>query len=168
MIPVFVLSYFSGLPYAKLIAAGVYAVATITDYLDGYIARKYNLITNLGRILDPLGDKLLTFSALLCITIDKVIPFWALGVFFVKEALMGLGGLLIQYRAKVDMPPSNYLGKTATALFFIVCLALLLFEGIPQKAAIMMVSAALIVSLAALISYYSSFRVIMAKKNRTE
>jgi cardiolipin synthase len=168
LVPVFVLSYFSELPNSRLIAATVYAVATLTDYLDGYIARKYNLITNLGRILDPLGDKLLTFSALLCITIDRVIPFWALAVFFIKEALMGLGGMLIQYRARVDMPSSNYLGKAATVLFFVVCIALLIFDEISQKVAVVMVSAALLVSLAALISYYSSFRVIMAKKNKAE
>ena len=95
LVPVFIIVYFSELNAAHAYAAGVYLLAAATDYFDGMIARKYKLVTKLGRILDPLGDKIMTFAVLLCITIDKIIPVWAVVVFFLKECLMGIGGLLI-------------------------------------------------------------------------
>ena len=60
----------------KVAAAAVYAVASFTDFLDGFIARKYGLISNMGKILDPVGDKLMTLAVLTCITVDGVIPVW--------------------------------------------------------------------------------------------
>ena len=117
LVPGFIIVYFSGLQQARLLAVCIYALATFTDFLDGYIARRFNLITNLGKVLDPLGDKMFTFSVLACITIDSIIPVWVLLIFMVKEAMMGLGGLIIHRRARVEIPPSNYFGKTATVLF---------------------------------------------------
>ena len=88
------------------IAIIIYVLASITDVLDGYIARKYNLITKLGKILDPMADKLLQFSALLGLWIVGIIPFWITLVFFLKEICMGLGALkLLKNKAKI------YFGK---------------------------------------------------------
>ncbi len=161
LVPVFVVLYFSGLDHAALWAALVYALATFTDFLDGYLARRFNLITNLGKVLDPLGDKMFTFAVLACITIDGIIPVWVLVVFAVKEASMGLGGLLIHRRAKVEIPPSNYLGKTATVLFFVICAGLILFPDIPHIVAVGAISLCLVVSLAAFVSYILRFFQIM-------
>lgn len=166
LVPVFVIVYFSNGAHAGAWAVGVYILATFTDYLDGHLARKYNLITNLGKVLDPLGDKMLTFAVLACITIDGLIPGWVVAVFVIKELLMGLGGLLIHRRAKVEIPPSNYIGKTATVMFFVICAVLILFDGIPHTAAVIMISAALAVSMAAFVSYLCKFREIMAEKKQ--
>ena len=73
LVPVFVAAYFLDGGKVKVFAAAVYALATLTDFLDGFIARKYNLITNLGRVLDPIGDKLMTLAVVSCITIDRII-----------------------------------------------------------------------------------------------
>ncbi|MBQ8429200.1 MAG: CDP-diacylglycerol--glycerol-3-phosphate 3-phosphatidyltransferase [Clostridia bacterium] len=67
MIPVFVLVFFLDgvLPYNYVIAAAIFALAACTDFIDGYIARKYKLVTNLGKFLDPIADKVLVSTAML-------------------------------------------------------------------------------------------------------
>ena len=95
-----------------------YVLASVTDILDGYIARKYNLITDLGKILDPLADKLLQFSALVGLWVVDVIPFWITLVFFLKEIFMGLGAIKLLRRNDVVVS-SKWFGKLSTILFFI-------------------------------------------------
>ena len=166
MVPVYVVVYFSGIEHAHLLAVIVYALATFTDFLDGYLARKNNQITNLGKVLDPLGDKMLTTAVLVCLLIDGVIPGWLVLIVVIKEAMMGLGGLVIHRKAHVEIPPSNYIGKTATVLFFVTCAVLILFD-IETKIAAIMVSVAVAVSIAAFISYLCRFIRIM-KLSRTK
>lgn len=171
LVPAFIVAYFSGASYSHLIAVGIYVIATFTDFLDGYLARKYNLITNLGKVLDPLGDKMLTMAVLACITIDRVIPFWFLLIILGKEFLMGLGGLVIHRYAKVEIPPANYFGKTATVLFFAVCVTLILLDSfhieVRHGVSAVMVGAAVLVSLAAFVSYIVGFaKIIRGKKSK--
>jgi Phosphatidylglycerophosphate synthase len=156
LVPAFVILYFSGLVHAKYYAALTYFLASFTDFLDGYIARRFNLITNLGRVLDPLGDKMFTLAALSCLAIDEIIPLWALCLFFTKEMLMGIGGLWVHKRLQKEMPSANMLGKTATVLFFVVCVILLVVD-VPKNVSIPLISAALSVSMMALVSYLISF-----------
>lgn len=164
LVPVFVLVFFSGIPSAEVWAAVVYAIATLTDFLDGFIARKFGMITNLGKVLDPLGDKMFLFAVLSCMTISDIIPLWVLLIFVVKELCMGLGGLLIHRRAKVEIPPSNYFGKTATVMFFVICVVLIVFPGIPRSAALTLICICLAASLLALMSYIKSYVGIMKAK----
>jgi len=152
LVPVFVTVYFNGSENSHVYATGVYILAAFTDFLDGRIARKYNLVSKLGRILDPLGDKIMTFAVLLCITIDKLVPPWAVVVFFVKEGLMAVGGFII-YKKYCDMPPANIIGKSATVVFIVVCALLMLIRDIPRVYARAMISVAIIVMLAAFVSY---------------
>jgi cardiolipin synthase len=165
LVPVFALTYFAESGSIKIYAAAVYALASFTDFLDGYIARRYSLISNLGKILDPLGDKLMTLTVLACITIDRVIPVWAVIAALVKEMLMLLGGAIIRLKKGGAIPSSNIIGKTSTVVFFIVCVTLMLFKGIPASYRILLISAAIALMLAALISYSKTFIDIM-KKNR--
>ena len=88
LVPVFVIVFFLGGDNAYIYAALVYVLAEVTDCLDGYIARKFHKITRLGRVLDPLADKLMAFTVLVCIVIESRVPVWAALLFFIKEALM--------------------------------------------------------------------------------
>ena len=67
LIPVFVALYLINFPYHEFIATGIFIVASLTDWLDGHLARKYNLVTDLGKFLDPVADKVLVASALILV-----------------------------------------------------------------------------------------------------
>ncbi len=151
MVPSFVGVFFSDIPHAHRWAGVIFLVAAITDMLDGRIARKYNKITRLGRVLDPLADKLMTAAALVCIFVADIIPLWIFIVYAAKEFLMMIGSIVL-YKHIDDVPPSNYLGKTSTVVFFASCLAMMMFE-IPKTAATIVMSCALALTLAAFIVY---------------
>jgi CDP-diacylglycerol--glycerol-3-phosphate 3-phosphatidyltransferase len=159
-VPLFVAAYFGGGTGGgvKKYAIAVYAIAAFTDFLDGFLARRYKLVTELGKILDPLGDKLMTIAVLACITADGLIPVWAVLVAAAKEALMAAGGFVLHRRAGGRIPPSNILGKASTVVFFLVCVTLMLFRGsMDAAAATAMISAALGLMLMALGSYVITF-----------
>jgi CDP-diacylglycerol--glycerol-3-phosphate 3-phosphatidyltransferase len=70
MIPAFVALYLIKFPFHDVIATGVFILASFTDFLDGYIARKYNMVTDLGKFLDPVADKVLVMSALVLLSVE--------------------------------------------------------------------------------------------------
>ncbi|MDR1589586.1 MAG: CDP-alcohol phosphatidyltransferase family protein [Oscillospiraceae bacterium] len=171
LVPLFIVAYFAddgaGVSIKKY-ALAIYALAAFTDFLDGFLARRYKLTTELGKILDPLGDKLMTIAVLTCITIDGLIPVWAVLIAAVKESLMAIGGLILHRRAEGRIPPSNILGKSSAVVFFLVCVTLMLFgERISETAATAMISAALFLMLTALGSYIVTFSAAVKKDNLT-
>ena len=75
LIPIFIFFFLADfIPFGKIIATVIFVLAAITDMLDGKIARKYNMVTNLGKLLDPIADKLLVISGLLLVVVDRTIP----------------------------------------------------------------------------------------------
>lgn len=163
LVPVFAKVFFLPVPAARQWAALIYAAAFATDIADGYIARRFHQVTRLGRILDPLADKLMTFTVILCVAAAGILPTWAVVLFFCKELLMGLGGVFM-FRRTQDVIPSNWLGKASTGVFFVVLAALVLFP-IPYPWAVALISFALALAFAALLRYAAAFRKIMKPKN---
>ncbi|CAG7651493.1 CDP-diacylglycerol--glycerol-3-phosphate 3-phosphatidyltransferase [Paenibacillus solanacearum] len=91
LIPLFLLAMsplLSWLPYSIYIAAALFVLAAATDKLDGYIARKYNQVTNLGKLLDPLADKLLICAALVMLVEAHKLPSWIAVVIIGRELLI--------------------------------------------------------------------------------
>ncbi|MCL1806080.1 MAG: CDP-alcohol phosphatidyltransferase family protein [Oscillospiraceae bacterium] len=156
VVPLVPLIYFSEIPYHHLWAALVYLLASMTDVLDGFIARKYNLVTRLGRVLDPLADKLMSFVVLICIIIENPSLFWAGIVFCVKEGCMGLGAL-VQYKKINDVPPSNLLGKISTAFFFVVCFVILVVPELNETVKLAAIAIAIALNVSAFIWYMLRF-----------
>ena len=169
LVPVFVIAYFTDDNDIKYYAILVYFIAGLSDFLDGFIARKFNAQSKLGKLLDPLGDKLMTFTVLVCITITNTEsrPFLisAALVFFIKEILMGIGGLVLHKKAHVELPPANFIGKASTIVFYAVFIALMLFN-IPNYVVIILVSVAIGLALIALAGYIYSYIKIMKSRSK--
>ncbi len=106
-------------------AACVFLAACLTDVLDGYIARRFNMITDVGKLLDPLADKGMQLTVLVSLAFCRRMPFTAVSVILAKEILMFVGGLFL-YRKQVVVS-ANWYGKAATVLVSACVLAVLLF-----------------------------------------
>ena len=167
MVPIFAVVFFQPFPEARYWAAGVYALAFVTDVLDGWIARHFNQITRLGRILDPLADKLMTFTVIICITAAGIIPVWAVVIFFLKEAAMCIGAMSMLHKID-DVIPANWLGKVSTFVFFVVCGLLVLLPEIPHTWATGMISVALGLTVLAFLYYLWLYVSVLGKKKPTK
>lgn len=111
LIPVYWIIFSQGRLY---IALAVFILASLTDLLDGYIARKYHLITSFGKLMDPLADKLMVISVMLSLALKGIVPWPALIILFAKEALMVIGGALLLDKGVVVY--SKHIGKIAQTL----------------------------------------------------
>lgn len=111
------------LPLNWLLAAIVFAVASITDFLDGQIARRQHLVTNFGKFADPLADKLLVMTALIFLTGFNVVPAWMTAVIVIRElAVTGLRTLIVENNGKVlaaQMPGKIKTFSQMFATFFL-------------------------------------------------
>ena len=123
LVPFFILLYLDGHPYQAL---AVFCIASMTDMLDGYLARRNNQITSFGKLVDPLADKMLVVSALFCHGWKGVFPWAAIILVTIKEIGMITGSLVLLGKKDVVVH-SNYWGKTSTC-FFIAALILGFFH----------------------------------------
>lgn len=127
LIPYFVLFYLKAETQADyLFAAFIILLSGFTDYLDGYIARKYNLITNLGKVLDPFADKLTQLAIVICLIATWKYMGVLVALFVFKELSLVLCNIHL-YRQGVMMDGSLWYGKVATFTFYGCALFLVAF-----------------------------------------
>lgn len=125
LIPIYLLIFFSNLSNRILWAGLIFILAGISDVLDGYIARKYELTTKLGSVLDPFADKMMTFAVLISFTLGKLIPSWILIAMGIKEILLILGGVILYLFKGNQVLPANRYGKIATISFYAATLSII-------------------------------------------
>lgn len=134
MIPFFVFFFLNtSIPYGNYIAVAIFIAASLTDALDGYIARKYNLVTNFGKFMDPLADKLLVCAAFICFVEAGLIPSWIIIIIISREFIISGfrlvasdGGLVIA---------ASYWGKFKTVSQMIMSILLIIHIENPMYAA---------------------------------
>lgn len=136
------------------VAAVLFITAGATDVLDGYIARKFNIVTKFGKLADPFADKLIQISALLVLTYQQKIPLIVIIIVVVKEFLMVAGSVLL-YR-KNFVVSANWYGKLATVVFYFAII-LTMFDVAMGR---YIIAFAIIATVFALLKYTISYKQI--------
>ncbi len=154
LIPFFVLFTLVDLVpgYSKYIAVLIFIAASLTDLLDGKIARKYNLVTNFGKFMDPLADKLLVCAALICLVSEKLLPAWMVIIIISREFI--ISGFRLVASDNGVVIAASYWGKFKTTFQMLMIIVLLLdFGGIFDLIGQILIWAALILTVVSLVDY---------------
>ncbi len=152
---VFVLFYVKNTYLALLI----FLIAGATDVVDGYLARRNNWITNLGKILDPFADKLMQCTVLISLWIKDIVPLWFVIPFFAKELFTLIIGFIVIRRRSVNVV-SKWYGKAAVCLFYATIAISIIFEEFLSNnpiLAIIIFIPAVVFAIAALIAYVKHY-----------
>lgn len=165
MIPFFVFFLLQNtIPYHNWIAVAIFIVASLTDMLDGKIARKYNLITNFGKFMDPLADKLLVCSALICFVEMKLIPSWIIIIIISREFIIS-GFRLVASDNGVVIAASMW-GKVKTVSQMIMSILLIIHFEHPvyQLAEQIFIYLAMALTVISLVDYVWKNRQVLNSK----
>ncbi|MEX1307435.1 MAG: CDP-diacylglycerol--glycerol-3-phosphate 3-phosphatidyltransferase [Eubacteriales bacterium] len=130
LVPVFILLFYLKIPHATVYALVVFIVASLTDLVDGMVARKYNMVTDFGKFMDPIADKLLVLAGIIMLmSVGKVHAVIAF-VLIAREMIMS--GFRLVAAAKGQVMAAGILGKIKTVTQFIAICILLVVELLPK------------------------------------
>ena len=133
LIPVYVVIYLNATePHQYFLAGAIMAVSCLTDAVDGKIARHFNMISTVGKILDPLADKITQFTLTLCLSLKYPVLNPVLALFVIKEIFQLIAGIVNLRRGKM-LPGALLAGKVCTTILFISLIALVLFPTMSPK-----------------------------------
>lgn len=166
LVPLFLYLYFTAMePKDYYIATFVVLLSGITDFLDGQIARRCNMITDLGKIIDPVADKLMQFAMLIALTFN-IKYMYILAIYLViKEVVMALIGFCVMKKAEKRLNGAKWYGKVCTAVLYICMLALVAFpDMLSAYQMIIMLICAAVLTLAFVM--YIRLYIIMLKDDR--
>jgi cardiolipin synthase (CMP-forming) len=118
---------------ADFVALLILVVSSISDFLDGQIARRFGLITRLGQLLDPAADRLFIFAALIGLAVSQVIPWWLVAIIVGRDVLLAVLGIILANFGYGPLPV-HHLGKMATFSLFFALPILMLGEAFSEAA----------------------------------
>lgn len=145
-------------------AFGMLALSGVTDMLDGFIARRFNQITDCGKLLDPLSDKLTQIAVVISLT-TRYIELLPLAILcFIKEACQAVGGIILLSR-RTAVRGSKWFGKLSTVVFYVGMLALVLFPDMPKAAAWAIIGTA---GACMLLAFFGYLQMYLAIRRETE
>ena len=138
----------------RITAVAIFCIASFTDFLDGYIARKQGLVTDFGKFMDPLADKLLVCSALILLTAEGSLPSWVVIIIIAREFI--ISGFRLVASDNGIVIAASWWGKFKTVSQMIMCIVLML-PGVPKLIGSVVtgviIAAALILTVVSLIDY---------------
>lgn len=151
------------IPYGKWIALVLFVAASLTDWLDGYLARKHNLVTNFGKFMDPLADKLLVCAALICLVELERIPSWVVIVIISREFI--ISGFRLVASDNGVVIAASYWGKFKTVFQMVmICLMIAGLGGIWNRITWGCMWIALILTVVSLIDYLWKNKAVMEEQ----
>lgn len=165
LIPVYVYIYLNATePHHYWIAGGILAVSCLTDMVDGKIARKFNMITNLGKVLDPLADKLTQLSLIICLSVrHKALR--VMLVLFVAKELFQLIAMIIALRHGKALDGALIIGKICTTVLFVSLTLMVLCPWLSEMTTDIITG---ICSLFLVISFVEYFRAYCGKNKKIQ
>lgn len=147
---------------SKYIACAIFCIASMTDWFDGKIARKRGLVTNFGKFMDPLADKLLVCSALICLMSINKLPAWVVLIIIAREFIIS-GFRLVASDAGIVIA-ANYWGKFKTASQMVMIILLIIdFGGVWHMTAIAIMYIAVALTIISLVEYIAKNKEVLLK-----
>lgn len=134
LIPVYVYIYLNAKDSADYhLAAGILAVSCLTDMIDGKIARHFNMISSLGKILDPLADKATQFTLIICLTVRYPVLWYLVGLFLAKELFQLIAGFISIHKRKI-LKGALISGKVCTTILFVSLIIMVMMPNLTLSA----------------------------------
>ena len=165
LIPVYMTIYLHATePFEYILAGSILAVSCLTDMIDGKVARHFNMISNVGKILDPIADKATQFAMILCLSMKHPVLWFVLGLFILKESFQGIVGIIHLRRGQM-LSGALMEGKICTTVLFVSLIALVLF---PQMNRTTVFVIAVVNTVFLLISFIGYFRAYYGKHIKVE
>ena len=162
LVPVYVVIYLNAENAADYyLAASILAVSCLTDLIDGKIARHFNMISNVGKILDPFADKVTQFTMVVCLAVKNPVLWILIALFVVKESFQLIAGFLIVRKGKI-LSGALLEGKISTTVLFITLVFMVLIPEMPYP---WVVAITVLDSLCLLISFIGYLRVYITKSS---
>lgn len=130
LIPIFMIIYLNATEmWHYYLASGLVALSGITDFFDGFIARKFDQITELGKFIDPLADKLTQLGLIICFVIRYPLMWLMVGIYVVKEGFMAIFGLIMLKKKGRKLNGAEWCGKVCTFSLFVIMIILMMFPA---------------------------------------
>ena len=157
LIPVFIGVYINAqTPRDYYLAALIILISGLTDFADGQIARRFNMITELGKALDPVADKATQCTLLVCLAVRHPVLWYVLGLFVVKEGFMLVMGI-INLRKRKMLNGALMSGKICTTVLFVSMIILVLYPNVSSGALSLLVSLCVLAMLLSFADYFMAY-----------
>ncbi len=158
LIPVYILIFIKAEEiWDYYIAAGILAVSCLTDLIDGKIARHFNMISNLGKILDPVADKATQFSLIVCLATKYRILWYLLLLFVIKEGFQLIAGGINLLKNRKMLKGAQLSGKICTAVLFVSLILMVMFPNMDELYLFILFSVDIICMIVAFLDYLITY-----------
>lgn len=157
LIPVYVAIYLNAEETIDYyLAAGILAVSCLTDLIDGKIARHFNMISSLGKVLDPIADKATQFTLIICLTMEYSVLWYLVGLFVIKESFQLIAGG-IRLRKRKMLKGALISGKVCTTILFLSLIIMVMLPKLSDRIVTIICAVDVLFMMVAFIEYIAAY-----------